>query len=86
MTYLEFFPYHNYRIRFKLTYGKELSGVIFEPMNHQERKKPDTVYEFVPERNIAEWGKAEQKGDKEKKKSLQDEIDITNIVWAERME
>lgn len=81
MTAIEFFPYSDTHIRFKLTDGRELSGVLLST----EDKKSDTIYPFIPTTNMIEWKHAKQKNDNEKMKKLQSEIDIKNIVWAVRI-
>lgn len=85
MTELEFFPFHNYHIRFRLSNGTELSGVLFDTMNSHETGKPRTEYTFIQTKNMIEWKQAEKIGDKERMKHLQSFIDITDIVWAERL-
>lgn len=82
---MEFFPYHNYHIRFRLSNGIELSGVVFDSMNFHETGKAQTLYQFIPTRNMIEWKQAEKNVDKELMKMLQKEVDITEIVWAERL-
>jgi len=85
MTHTEFFPYHNYHIRFKLNDGTELSGVIVDNLGHADLTMPDTVYHYIPTINMIEWKQAEQRNDKSKMKSLEGNIDIRNIMWAEGM-
>jgi len=46
---------------------------------------PDTVYHYIPTINMIEWKQAEQRNDKSKMKSLEGNIDIRNIMWAEGM-
>jgi len=85
MTFLEFLPFENYHIRFKLEDGTELSGVLVGSINALEERINQTSYDFIPTRNMIDWKQAEQKNDKEQMKSLQGKIDITNIVWVERL-
>lgn len=85
MTISEFLPYQNHHIRFKLKDGKELSGVIMNNFKHLDTKEMNTHFSFVPTSKMIDWKHAERKYDTEKMKSLQIEIDILNIVWAERM-
>lgn len=85
MTESEFIPYHNFHIEFKLDEGTKLSGVLVDPMNHNETKKARTIYDFIPTTNMIDWKQAEQNGDKAKMKELQGEIDIVKIVWAQRL-
>ncbi len=78
MTELEFLPYQNYHIRFKLINGVEKSGVIeFEIGSH------DCI--FIETKNLIEWKLAERSADTTKMKSFEQAIDISNIVWAERI-
>ena len=83
MTHIEFFPYHNRHIRFRLKNGTELSGVLTDKMSERERDQPRTLYDFIPTRNMIEWKKAEKNADYDKMKGLEKEIDIEDIVWAE---
>ena len=85
MTHIDFFPYHNFHIRFKLLDGKELSGVLTDTLRPHEKGEPDTVYSFIATTNMIEWKQAEQKGNTAKMKNLQEKIDIRNIVWAEKI-
>lgn len=85
MKELDFFPYHNRHIMFKLRNGQELSGVLVDPMNSHETGKPRTVYTYIATRNMIAWKKAEDKNDKETMKSLEGEIDLEDILWAERL-
>jgi len=85
MTHIDFFPYHNFHIRFKLVDGKELSGVLADTLIPHETGEPDTVYSFIATTNMIEWKQAEQKGNTVKMKNLQEKIDIRNIVWAEKI-
>ena len=80
MTPIEFGPYSDYHIWFKLTDGRELSGVVLLP---SEQKKAYTLYDFIPTANMIEWKLAEKKENKEMMNRLRGEIDITNIVWAD---
>ena len=77
MSEVDFFPYHNRHIIFKLNDGTELSGVLFDSMTG------DTNYTFVATKNMIAWKKAERDADARKK--LESQIDIENIVWAERL-
>ena len=85
MTHQEFIPYHNYHIRFRLIDGTELSGVLTMNFMSAMENKPDTLYHYISTRNMIEWKKAEKVKDQEKMNSLQDEIDISKIIWAERL-
>jgi hypothetical protein len=85
MTHEEFIPYHNYHIRFRLTNGVEMSGVLTMNFKSHIEHKPDTLYEYIPTSNMIEWKQAEKDNDSKKKKILQGEIDISDIVWAERL-
>ncbi len=85
MTHIEFFPYHNFHIRFRLISGKELSGVVTDTVRQYNPELSDTVYAFIPTANMIEWKRAEQAGDIQKMQGLTSEIDIKNIVWAERI-
>lgn len=85
MTHIEFAAYSNYHIRFKLKDGTELSGVLVNTINRLETNLPHTVYAFTPTKNMIEWKLAEQKKDTEKIRSLESQIDIANIIWAERI-
>ncbi len=85
MTHIEFFPYHNYHIIFKLKDGREMSGILVDTIRFTDPSLSDTVYKYIPTLNMIEWKQAEQKGDKKKMEDLEGKIDITDIVWAERM-
>ena len=85
MTELEFFPYHNYHIVFRLIDGRELSGVLIDPMNSHETGKTRTIYTFIPTGNLRTWKRAEQNKDEERMMKLQGEINIENITWAMRL-
>ena len=84
MTKSDFFPFHNFHIEFKLNNGMKLSGVVVDPMNHQKTNKPSTMYDYIPVKSMIEWKHAEQNGDKKTMELLQKEIDIVDIVWAQR--
>jgi len=84
MTVQEFVPFHNYHIKFRLADGEELSGAVtFRPTI--EANKPLTIYNFVPTKNMIEWKKAHDNNDQDKINNLQEDIDISNVVWAERL-
>lgn len=85
MTELEFFPYHNHHIVFKMNDGRELSGVLIDPTNNHETGKSRTIYTYISTDNMRAWKLADEKKDKERMKQLQDEIDVTDIVWAQRL-
>lgn len=85
MTELEFFPYHNRHIVFKLNDGRELSGVLVDPMNSHETGKQRTIYTYITTSNLRAWKRAEQNNDKVRMKELEGEIDIENITWAMRL-
>lgn len=85
MTELEFFPYHNRHIVFKMKNGSELSGVLTDPTNNHETGKSRTIYTYVSTNNMRAWKLAKERKDEERMKQLQGEIDITNIVWAQRL-
>lgn len=85
MTQTDFFPYAGVHIRFKLSTGKELSGVLFQRLNVNQNEKPDTMYRYIPTINMIAWKQAEQRQDQSRMESLESEIDIQNIVWAERI-
>lgn len=80
MTHIEFFPYHNRHIRFKLNDGTELTGVLIDTIRHTNPTLPDTVYKYIPTTNMLEWKQAEEKNDTTKMKHLESQIDIKNIV------
>ncbi|PBQ34025.1 hypothetical protein CNR22_20330 [Sphingobacteriaceae bacterium] len=84
MNEVDFFPYHNKHIVFKLKNGKELSGVLYDPTHHEDGESR-TVYRFIPTFNMIEWKRAEENGNKQKQNSLEEKVDINNIVWAERV-
>lgn len=85
MTELEFFPYHNYHIVFKVKDGKEMSGVLLDPMDSYETGKPATLYTYIPTSSLKSWKLAQNKGDRERMKELQSEIDIKDVTWAMRL-
>ena len=85
MTHEEFLPYHNHHVRFKLSDGRELSGVLSDTLRHLDKNIPDTAYEFIPTINMIDWKQAEQKGDKEKMKSLAVMMNISNIIWVQHI-
>lgn len=85
MTEIEFFPYHNRHIMFKLRNGQELSGVIFDSISSRLPNEPRTFYSFIPTKNMIAWKKAEQENNKDMMKKLEQKIDIQQIEWAERL-
>jgi len=82
MTELEFFPYHNRHIVFKLNDGRELSGAIIDPMNSHETGKPSVIYTYIPTNSLKAWKRAEQNNDVKRMKELEGEINIEEITWA----
>ncbi|MCE3227936.1 MAG: hypothetical protein K0S32_2487 [Bacteroidetes bacterium] len=70
---------------FKLRNGQELSGVLVDPMNSHETGKSRTIYTFIPTRNMVAWKKAEMDNNTKLMRSLEGEINIEDIVWAERL-
>ena len=85
MTTIEFFDFQNFHIKFKLKDGRELSGVLIDPMHSSELKKSPTLYDFITTHNMIEWKKADENKNYEKKLSLQSELDIADIVRAEKL-
>ncbi len=86
MTQEQFLPYHNYHIQFRLNNGAEMSGVLF--FNHMSamEHKPHTSYFYIPTLNMIEWKHAEKDKDEVRMKNLRGEIDISNIIWARRLQ
>ena len=85
MTASDFYYYHNVHIKFRLKNGRELSGVLFDSVNSHETEKPRTVYTYIATGDMIGWKGAERSRDKEKMKSLEQEIDLEDIVWVERL-
>ncbi len=85
MTESDFHPYHNFHIKFRLKNGRELSGVLFDSINSHETDKPRTVYTYIATGDMIGWKDAERLKDKEKMKSLEQEIDLKDIDWVERL-
>jgi hypothetical protein len=85
MKEIEFFPYHNRHIIFRLQNGTELSGVLFDSTNTRKPNTSRTIYTFVPTSNMIAWKKAEKEDDQKKMRSLESEIDIKDIIWAQRL-
>jgi hypothetical protein len=85
MNEIDFFPYHNRHIVFRLRNGQELSGVLVDPMDSHETGKLRTIYKYIPTNKMVAWKKAEQQGNVQIMKSLESEIDIEDIVWAEKL-
>lgn len=85
MTELEFFPYHNRHIVFRLKNGSEMSGVLMDMMKDGESKKPRTVYTYVSTNNMRKWKWLERMGRPEQMKELEGEVDINDIEWAMRL-
>lgn len=85
MTESDFHPYHNVHIKFRLKNGRELSGVLFDSMSSHETEKPRTFYTYIATGDMIGWKEAEKAKDKEKMRNLAQEIDLEDIVWAERL-
>lgn len=85
MNHIEFLPYHNRHIRFQLQNGRTHSGVITVLGDQSDFSKPDTIYSFIPTHNMIPWKKAEEEKDQDKMNSLESEIDIADIKWAENI-
>lgn len=85
MTELEFFPYHNRHIVFKLKDGIERTGVFLDPMDSHETGKSRTIYTFIPTGNMQAWKRAEERNDRQRLRELGKEIDIKDITWAMRL-
>lgn len=85
MNHIEFFPYHNRHIVFKLKNGQELSGVLLDDMKHKSTGEYETNYTYIPTKNLIAWKLAEKSNDKKRQQELQSEIDIEEIVWAEQL-
>jgi hypothetical protein len=85
MTSIELFPYHNRHIRFGLSTGVELSGVIVDAMKFRDEKSGKNMYTYIATGNMVEFKEAESKADIERMKQLKSEVDINDIIWAERL-
>lgn len=86
MTQIEFSPYSNHHLRFKLSDGRELSGVLLVPTDESMRTKvANGIYDFIPTWKMIDYKLAEQNKNTEKMNSLKQEINIANIVWADRL-
>lgn len=82
MTHIEFFPFHNRHIKFRLRNGQELHGVLLDMMDYNN-KKVHTEYIFIPTERMREWKEADTTGNVALKEQLQSIIDIENIESAE---
>ncbi len=85
MTEDEFFPYHNKHIVFRLKNGDELSGVLIDPMNSGQTGKPRTTYRYIRTSELRDWKRAEDRNDRERMRSLETDLDLGEIVWAQRL-
>lgn len=85
MTEDEFFPYHNRHIVFRLRNGDELSGVLIDSMNSDQTGKPRTLYKFIRTSDLMEWKRAEELSEHDRKKSLESDLDLMDITWAQRL-
>jgi hypothetical protein len=65
MTHLEFTPYHNFHITFRLKTGVEFSGVVTNTLKEDE-KSSHTTYAFVPTSNMMARKEAEKSATKRK--------------------
>jgi len=79
MTPIEFSLFHNYHIRFGMTDGTELSGVVVNTLDLKPERSP-TIYAFIPTNQIIDWKQAEKDQNSQKMKALQGEVDIEDIV------
>lgn len=81
MTRIEFSPFHNRHIKFKLR-GAEKRGVVLDMLDYSQKKR-DTEYIFIPTNNMNEWKLADRDGNIQKKKELQQIINIEEIETPE---
>jgi len=84
MTPIEFSSFHNYHIRFRMKDGTELSGVVVNTLDVKPQRSA-TLYAFISTNQMIDWKQAEKDHDSQKMKDLQGEVDIGNIIWAERI-
>ena len=85
MNHIEFVPFHNRHIRFRVNNGPIVSGAVFDSSKYREGGRHSTIYTFVPTGNMIEFKKAEEAGDLDKAKSLKSSVDILEITWAENI-
>jgi hypothetical protein len=83
MTELEFFPFHNRHIRFKLSNNTELSGLLIDPMNIQKAGNSRAKYMFIQSKDLIEWKQSCKRGDIARALQLQSVVNISEIVSAE---
>ncbi len=83
MNKYEFSDYQNKHIKFELSSGEVLKGVVFNPMNYRETGKEKTTYSFIPTKNMVPWKKAKSDGEKAVQRSLEEDIDIRDILSVE---
>jgi hypothetical protein len=62
MNHLEFAPYHNRHIVFRLKNGNEKSGVVLDTMSFDENNQYKTKYKFITTVNLVSWTKAKKEG------------------------
>lgn len=86
MNKYEFSDYQNKHIKFELTSGEVLKGVVFNPMNYRETGKEKTVYAFITEKNLILWNEAKSKGNEAEQRTLEEDIDLVDILSVELIE
>lgn len=86
MNHIEFQPLHNFHTELTLIDGNVISGVALDPMNSHETGLPDTVYIFIPTKNMRDWKIADEEKNKERMEALQRKLDITEVVSGYRLQ
>lgn len=83
MTHIQFFPYHNKVIRFRLR-GSDVwrKGVILDVVEYG-KKKYSTHYSFIPIASLLKWKTAFKNGNKTVMNRIEKEIDIKHIAAAD---
>lgn len=83
MTHIQFFPYHNKVIRFRLR-GSDVwkKGVILDIVEYG-KKKYSTHYSFIPLSSLKAWKTAYRNGNKTDLNRIEKEIDIKKVAVAE---
>jgi hypothetical protein len=82
MTHLEFMPFHNKHIRFRLYNGTGKQGVVLDTIPYN-KKDFATQYVFIPSDKLNEWKQADRERKNAIKEALEEKIDILNIISAE---
>lgn len=88
MTELKFaqLGLHNHHIKFRLENSETIySGVLMDIIPFEEKTK-NSEYVFVSTPNLRKYKEAENENDQDMMNNLSNKIDISEIVWARRVQ